>query len=267
MPNYIRVKDFHHLHGVLHRKNHYYGTAFFNSDTKTLCLLYTSSRVLGHWELDIRFKQTKPTMLRYNPVGVGKDIGDEIRIHSGMNEIFEHIIAETRRIVRQLEPKRIVISGHSLGAALSTLVAMDLAASPTCKAILYNYVFASPRVGNKVFVKLFHVSKNPIRHFRISNTEDVIVNLPPPNIAVCCLRARYAHTKQVTIAFTKTKKTATISHSNAYNEFIYNDKAIVLKSRNEIFHPATVAETTLVYTETMIEEEDDENNADNTVAL
>jgi len=75
------------------------------------------------------------------------------------------------------------IAGHSLGSALATLLAIDVAgnavfASPTL------YTFASPRVGDKVFAGTFDGLVPD--SWRIVNANDIVTQLPP-------LLAGYVH--------------------------------------------------------------------------
>ncbi|KAF0683850.1 Aste57867_24125 [Aphanomyces stellatus] len=66
-------------------------------------------------------------------------------------------------------------TGHSLGGALATLCAMDLALTqPNMDIAMYN--FGSPRVGNRAFQALFN-AKIP-RAFRVVNDGDVVTQVP-----------------------------------------------------------------------------------------
>lgn len=75
--------------------------------------------------------------------------------------------------------KLLTIAGHSLGAALATLLALDAgintpfsgASSPLI------YTFASPRVGDHLFAKAYN-DKVP-NTFRVANTMDAVTMLPP----------------------------------------------------------------------------------------
>jgi hypothetical protein len=82
-----------------------------------------------------------------------------------------------RRSLAEPRPKRpMVVTGHSLGSALTTLFVMendskhkfDIAACCT---------FASPRVGDLEFARAF--DQLPIDSWRIVNTLDVVPKLPP----------------------------------------------------------------------------------------
>ena len=75
---------------------------------------------------------------------------------------------------------RLTVAGHSLGGALSTLLALDLAANTTLPVTLYT--LASPRVGDVTFERLFnHVVPNA---YRIANRLDIVPKVPPPLLYV-----------------------------------------------------------------------------------
>ncbi|MGB2625861.1 MAG: lipase family protein [Candidatus Acidiferrum sp.] len=74
-------------------------------------------------------------------------------------------------------PKRpTIVTGHSLGAALSTLFVMENGAKGKFD-ISCICTFASPRVGNMEFVRLFN--QLPIDSWRIVNVDDIVPKLPP----------------------------------------------------------------------------------------
>jgi hypothetical protein len=71
----------------------------------------------------------------------------------------------------------VTICGHSLGGALATLLALDVAANTTfTKPTVYTY--ASPRTGDPLFASTYNqVVKNT---FRIANRIDLVPKLPWP---------------------------------------------------------------------------------------
>ena len=70
----------------------------------------------------------------------------------------------------------VTIAGHSLGSALATLLALDMAANSRLPITLYT--LASPRVGDLTFHNLFnHVVQSA---YRIANRLDVVTQTPPP---------------------------------------------------------------------------------------
>jgi len=70
----------------------------------------------------------------------------------------------------------VTVAGHSLGSALATLLALDMAANTTFPVVLYT--LASPRVGDLSFHNLFnHVVPNA---YRVANRLDVVTKTPAP---------------------------------------------------------------------------------------
>jgi len=87
------------------------------------------------------------------------------------------------------------ITGHSLGAALSTLFALDVAlCRPEIAASLVN--FASPRVGNKAFVEFYQQQTAQqdaaTRTLRVQNVLDIVPRNPPEALG-------YRHVSDVTL--------------------------------------------------------------------
>lgn len=80
-------------------------------------------------------------------------------------------------LASELSPNATVtVTGHSLGAALATLLALDLAFNTKLSIALYT--LASPRVGDLTFHNVFnHVVPNA---YRIANRLDVVTQTPPP---------------------------------------------------------------------------------------
>ncbi|KAK8943994.1 hypothetical protein KSP40_PGU001487 [Platanthera guangdongensis] len=65
------------------------------------------------------------------------------------------VAEEIRRLVRLYDGEElsITVTGHSLGAALSLLVANDLNSSPNTAPVTV-FSFGGPRVGNRAFAEL-----------------------------------------------------------------------------------------------------------------
>ncbi len=100
------------------------------------------------------------------------------RAHRGFVNIYEDLVVQTREIARNLDPsKPCYISGHSLGAAIATLAAIDIAITvPALRPQLRLYTYAAPRVGNADFAN-GHSRLIP-NHYRIVNLADLVPLIP-----------------------------------------------------------------------------------------
>jgi predicted lipase len=71
----------------------------------------------------------------------------------------------------------LTICGHSLGGALATLLALDVAANTIFKNPTI-YTYASPRTGDALFARTYNqVLPNT---YRIANRVDMVPKLPLP---------------------------------------------------------------------------------------
>jgi len=96
------------------------------------------------------------------------------RVHSGFANALNLVYSE---IVEYLNAQhfdddcRITCTGHSLGAALATIMASRLDANEL-------YTYGSPRVGDRHFVN--EMTNDKIKHYRFVNNNDIVTRVPPP---------------------------------------------------------------------------------------
>ncbi len=92
---------------------------------------------------------------------------------SGMRaQVFQQLAAMT-------DLKKVYVTGHSLGASLATLFALDLAVSRPDLEVSSS-TFASPRVGKAAWKQVYESTPGLEENtFRIFNTKDVVPMLPP----------------------------------------------------------------------------------------
>ncbi len=105
------------------------------------------------------------------------------RVHAGLRDNYEAIIDPLpREIAKKLNPSiPCYISGHSLGAAIATFAALDLALNvPLLTRQLQLYIYASPRLGDPTFAR-FHSYLVP-NSYRIINHADPINLMPPTKV-------------------------------------------------------------------------------------
>ena len=97
--------------------------------------------------------------------------------HAGFTGIYASARGQILPVLRRLSAgKRLYVTGHSLGAALATLHALDAAVNLRFASLLM-YNFASPRVGDRQFAARYNEAvKSSIRFV---NTADIVPQLPP----------------------------------------------------------------------------------------
>ncbi|MCL1806851.1 MAG: lipase family protein [Oscillospiraceae bacterium] len=141
---------------------------FLCREGDTLWITFRGTDSWNDWKADLTFwKKTVP----YN------NTSSKIRVHTGFINLYK-LSGVRDRILSKITPeiRAVKITGHSLGAALAVLCAVD---------IEYNYpdrdieaiVFGCPRVGNKAFMKSYN--KRVSKTVRIENSNDVITKVPP----------------------------------------------------------------------------------------
>ena len=101
----------------------------------------------------------------------------KIRVHTGFLNAYKNEVRDKILAAITDETNIIRISGHSRGAALAVLCAVD---------IQYNFperdietiLFGCPRVGNKEFAKSYNKRVN--KTIRVENSNDIITKIPLP---------------------------------------------------------------------------------------
>jgi triacylglycerol lipase len=127
-----------------------YVRGFILKESNSSTIAFKGTDSLSDWISNIHFKKISVSWLdNYNPIPQG---------HKGFtnayNVIRSHILSPDRNY-----KNTIYVCGHSLGAAITTLAALDLKISFPQKDIII-YTFASPRIGDKIFAEIFNNKMN-----------------------------------------------------------------------------------------------------------
>ncbi|KAL3329197.1 hypothetical protein AABB24_036344, partial [Solanum stoloniferum] len=125
-----------------------------------------------------------------NPERIGGDFKQEVQVHSGFLSAYDSVRIRLISLIKNAIGYRdddldtpnkwhVYVTGHSLGGALATLLALELSSSQLAKhgairVTMYN--FGSPRVGNKKFSEVYNEKVKD--SWRVVNHRDIIPTVP-----------------------------------------------------------------------------------------
>lgn len=96
--------------------------------------------------------------------------------HAGFVGAWKEIYPAVRKVAETSPDAQFLITGHSLGAAVATLVAASLGVDYPGAGIAL-YASATPRTGSRDLINLLaHAAPN---HWHITNRADIVPTLPP----------------------------------------------------------------------------------------
>jgi triacylglycerol lipase len=103
-------------------------------------------------------------------------------VHAGFQLYYLTIRHSLLSLLAGVSPtcRRLILTGHSLGAALSELAAPDVLHNLNARWQPEVQNFAGPRVGQRDFVNVFDAQIDVC--FRVVNIWDLVPNVPPPLI-------------------------------------------------------------------------------------
>ncbi|KAL5851667.1 hypothetical protein ACOSQ3_006785 [Xanthoceras sorbifolium] len=125
-----------------------------------------------------------------NPERIGGDFKQEVQVHSGFLRAYDSVRIRIISLIKlsigyiddgaePLQKWIVYVTGHSLGGALATLLALELSSSQLAKrgaisVTMYN--FGSPRVGNRRFAEVYNEKVRD--SWRVVNHRDIIPTVP-----------------------------------------------------------------------------------------
>lgn len=139
---------------------------FLMESDQCAILAFRGSGSAVDWVADFIAQQTM-----YRPVKNGG------QTHKGFTDIYMSCRDQVHTLLGMLPAgKPLFITGHSLGGALATLAALDIALNTSFTSPIV-YTFGAPRVGDPQFVQLYNYSVPT--HWRFQNEFDIVPHLPP----------------------------------------------------------------------------------------
>jgi triacylglycerol lipase len=143
---------------------------FVAADAQSIivCFRGTEGNSLGDWITDLDFD------LVDGPLGG--------RVHEGFYDALScvwHLLDKDVCRLQNDRPRRLWVTGHSLGASLAAL-----AVARWCEAdceVAGLYAFGQPRTGDTTFARNFDFAFRP-HAFRIVNNHDIVTRTPPRSL-------------------------------------------------------------------------------------
>jgi len=132
----------------------------YNTIYKTIFASFRGSANIQNWIDNIHVSQIQP----YN----NTDISVEKGFYNLFTNLKDDVIKEINNVSTEYKTNNLLITGHSLGGALSTLLAFELLYVENTNMNIKLITFGSPRVGNKKFVSFFNdfsIYSNRITHY------------------------------------------------------------------------------------------------------
>ena len=128
-------------------------------------------------DLDIKQSPFSISSNKQNKLLLSQIVSSDLQpsVHNGFLSVYNNFKIKMFNTINKYKPSKIVVSGHSLGAAIATIAGLDIK-DKNHNVTVYN--FASPRVGDINFCKAIQTVNLSL--YRIVNTEDIIPTLPMP---------------------------------------------------------------------------------------
>lgn len=100
------------------------------------------------------------------------------QVHEGFRDIYKGLRGRYRELAAEIDPEKpLYLVGHSLGAAVSMIGALDIALKqPERAANIHAYLFAPPRTGDATFAQYYDELVGT--SYRIVNVCDVVPYVP-----------------------------------------------------------------------------------------
>ncbi|CAN6276251.1 unnamed protein product [Urochloa humidicola] len=126
-----------------------------------------------------------------NPERLGGDFKQEVQVHSGFLGAYDSVRNRIMALItyavgyqdeddaENIPRWHVYVTGHSLGGALATLLALELSSSQMAKngvIFVTMYNFGSPRVGNRRFAEVYNAKVKD--SWRVVNHRDIIPTVP-----------------------------------------------------------------------------------------
>lgn len=140
----------------------------YNNQYKSLFVGFRGSSNIQNWLDNLQIKQITP----YDDKIIAVDDGF-YKIYSALkDDLYTHL----NKFVTKYNTNDVLLTGHSLGAAIATLFAFDFCYYTQPYRVYSLITFGSPRVGNDQFSS--YMSECSISSTRVTHYYDVVPHVP-----------------------------------------------------------------------------------------
>ena len=159
-----------------------------------LVFAFRGTLSLAGWIADFNFPQQESVVLRGAPVPAGlvaalggRGAAAVPMAHQGFENLYLTMREAVIAVARRHPSARVLVCGHSLGGALASFAAADIALRGGVAAdgggaprYLSSYTYGCPRIGNAALAAAWTAAVPD--GWRVVNTADAVPTVPPPGI-------------------------------------------------------------------------------------
>lgn len=149
------------------------GYAAVDHTNAVLYFIFRGTITTSEWRADMAYEQTALPADLFGPAATATPV----LVHSGFLDLFSQFLPDLQKALQEHTQTTVVVSGHSLGGALASLVSLYISLKHPERQV-HLYTFGKPRVGNEAYAQLLNLTVPLDRIYRIENDNDVIPQLP-----------------------------------------------------------------------------------------
>lgn len=143
---------------------------FIGTLNHEIYVVYRGSSSPLNWIYDFEISQVKYTTYDCDGCMVHKGF------YKSALDIKNQTLIYLQILKRKFNHHTIIVTGHSYGAAVAQLVAMEIVKELGYPVTVYN--FGQPRIGNRDYAMLVNMVIG--QHWRFVHDRDIVPHLPPP---------------------------------------------------------------------------------------
>lgn len=168
-----------------------FGLVAYNKSANTALVAFRGTENLQDWLADF-----DAVLINYEPVG------NSGLVHMGFQLVYEQVRGTLPPLIAVgcAGCTRILVTGHSLGAALAVLSALDIAKNIPPNIVPELYTFAGPRTGNPTFANIFNGVIGTC--YRVVNKLEIVPLDIVPNVPLPPLYQHVGQAENVNGGFT-----------------------------------------------------------------